>query len=114
MSGERHPTSSKKKVKRSDGHMWGSVGEGPDCFTSAKLQVLGLQIRATPGHRGRTMWLEAGLGVYRDSDGGLRGLWKAGRGSQYLTGSEFPDCASGNPQFPTGYHGTNQEVAQGS
>lgn len=26
MSGERHPTSSKKKVKRSDGHMWGSVG----------------------------------------------------------------------------------------
>lgn len=49
--------------------MWGSVGEGPDCFTSAKLQVLGLQTRATPGHRGRTMWLEAGLGVYRDSDG---------------------------------------------
>lgn len=88
--------------------------EGPDCCTSTKLQVLGLQTRATP----RLSWQDHVAGGWAWSlqglRWGLRGPWKAGRGSQYLTGSEFPDCASGNPKFPTGYHGINWEVAQGS
>lgn len=83
----------------------GFSGEGPDRCTSAKLQVLGLQTRATP----QSSWQDHVAGGWAWSlqglRWGLRGLWKAGRGSQYLTGSEFPDCASGNPQFPTGYHG---------